>query len=133
MPKDYQRGVSIYLAVALMAVILSIALGAGAILVGQVKTIGSMGRSVAAFYAADAGIERAVYAIRKGSPAYSPGTSSRLCGAGNYFGDTCRLDNGAAYEIEDNSAPDCGGAGVDVCIKSKGEYKKAVRTMEINW
>lgn len=133
MLKNSQKGVSIYLTVMIMALILSVALGMGAILVGQIKMVRNMGYSVVSFYAADTGIERAMYAIRKESSPYVPGSSSQLCGAGNYFGNTCQLDNGAIYSIEDNSAPNCGGSGIDVCISSKGKNQKTNRAIEISW
>lgn len=54
------RGVSIYLAVLIMSILLAIVLGMNAILIGQIKTIREIGYSVAAFFAAETGIERAL-------------------------------------------------------------------------
>jgi len=56
-----ERGVSLYLAVVILSIILAITLGLGAILVQQTITIKEMGDSVAAFYAADTGAERILY------------------------------------------------------------------------
>ncbi len=53
-----QKGLSLYLAVVIMAIILAMILGLSAILVGQIKTMGKIGDSVIALYGADTGIER---------------------------------------------------------------------------
>ena len=64
--KNYsQKGVSLYLAVIIMLILLAIALGVSTILVGQIKTIRGMGNSVSAFYAADTGIETELKKIFK--------------------------------------------------------------------
>jgi hypothetical protein len=55
-----QRGISIYLAVITMSILLAIIIGLDAILVGQIKATRDMGYSVTAFYAAETGIEEAL-------------------------------------------------------------------------
>lgn len=54
---ERQKGVSLFLTILILAIILAIVLGLGTILIGQIKTIREMGNSVIAFYAADAGVE----------------------------------------------------------------------------
>ncbi len=60
--KNYQanreKGVSIYLAIMIMSIILSIVLGLTVILIGQIKTTKDIESSVVAFYGADTGIEQ---------------------------------------------------------------------------
>lgn len=56
-----EKGVSLYLALMIMAVFLALALGISTILFGQVKMMKEMGHSVMAFYAANSGIERELY------------------------------------------------------------------------
>jgi len=56
-----QNGVSLYLTVLIVTIILAISLGISSILVGQIKMISGMGKSVIAFYAADTGTERVLY------------------------------------------------------------------------
>jgi hypothetical protein len=56
----YKKGVSIYLAIIIMAVLASIIFGLDTILIGQIKTIREIGYSVTAFYAAETGIEEAL-------------------------------------------------------------------------
>lgn len=53
-----QRGVALYLALAVLAILLAIALGVSTIVFGQLRTLTLAGYSVVALYAADSGIER---------------------------------------------------------------------------
>jgi len=53
-----EKGVSIFLAVVIMSIILSIVLGLTVILVGQIKAMKDIESSVVAFYGADTGIEQ---------------------------------------------------------------------------
>ena len=57
----FQKGVSLYLSVIILAVLLAMALGLGAILASQTRMIKGMGDSVAAFYGADTGVELVLY------------------------------------------------------------------------
>lgn len=59
-----QKGVSIFLAVVLMTLFLSMVLGLSAILLSQIRIIQEGGDSVIAFFAADTGAERAIYEDR---------------------------------------------------------------------
>ena len=52
-----QKGISLFLTIIVLSVVLGIVLGLSTILVGQMKTLQTMGDSVIAFYAADAGVE----------------------------------------------------------------------------
>jgi Tfp pilus assembly protein PilX len=109
MCKSRQKGVSLYLALLIMAVILSIGLGVSAILLGQIKVIRGMGDSVVAFYAADTGIERA---LREGR------------------GVSGVLENGARYEVRFLSpGPDC--PALYYCLKSVGIFRETRRAIEI--
>lgn len=56
-----EEGISLYLAVIIMAILLAIVLGMTAILLSQIRMIKGMENSVVAFYAADTGIERVLY------------------------------------------------------------------------
>ena len=60
-----KRGVSIYLALIIMFILLSIGLGVSLIIVSQAKMIREMENSVIAFHAADTGIEHSLYKTRK--------------------------------------------------------------------
>lgn len=66
-----QNGVSLYLAIAILAILLGIALGVSSILFGQMRTISSLGYSVVAFYSADSGIEQELYERNPAGSAYA--------------------------------------------------------------
>lgn len=103
------KGVSLYLAIIIMVLLLAMALGINAILLGQLKMIRGMGDSVIAFFAADTGIERALYEERSVSG---------------------ELDNGARYEAQFLA----GGGQCDApnyCLKSIGTFKETKRAIEV--
>lgn len=56
-----QKGVSVFLSVIILSILLAITLGLGTILVSQIRMIKEMGDSVNSFYAADTGVERILY------------------------------------------------------------------------
>lgn len=59
--KNREKGVSILLAVLILSILLAIALGIGHFITEQTKMMREIGYSVKAFYAADSGIEEALY------------------------------------------------------------------------
>jgi Tfp pilus assembly protein PilX len=104
-----RRGVAIYFAVLIMVLVLAMALGLATILFGQIKMASSMGDSVIAFYAADTGMEEALYRTS------------------NVSGD---LGNGASfYVVKSAAGRNC--AGYDYCLKSIGSYKNSRRAIEV--
>ena len=109
------RGVALYLAIMIMGVLLTLALGVSAILYSQIKVAKGMGNSVMAFYAANSGIERELYEENPTGTTYS-----------DY------LDNGASYTVTVVAAGE-GNCPVDVnrCIKSVGAYKETKRAIQI--
>lgn len=114
-----QKGVSLYLALMIMTILLGIALGINSIFLGQIKILKDLGYSVIAFYAADAGIEEAL--MSRESP-------STVC----LEASPCLLANGASYYIDIRAA----GAGClasNYCIKSIGQYKETKRAIEIQY
>lgn len=58
-----EKGVSLYFAVVVMAILLAISIGLGTIIISQLRIVRGMGDSVIALHAADTGIERGLYAI----------------------------------------------------------------------
>jgi hypothetical protein len=112
------KGVSVYLAIMTVGILLALALGINAILIGQIKITREMGDSVVAFYAADSGIEQV---LLEDNP-------KNLDGYEGY------LDNGAKFNISVYSG---GEGGCDpekvFCIKSLGTYKKVKRAIEVQY
>jgi len=106
-----QKGaVSIIFAVMIMSIIVVITASMSALMIQQIKMSGQTGYSVVAFYAADAGVERCLYDIRKGGAidcSYSVDFTS-----------------GAKYTVTYD--------GLSV-ITSKGEYKGVSRKVEVSW
>jgi hypothetical protein len=60
-----QKGVSLYFALAIMAILLAIGFGLSTIIVSQTKMTKEVGDSLISLQAADTGIERAMYALYK--------------------------------------------------------------------
>lgn len=111
-----QKGITLYLSVVIMTIVLAIALGISTIFLGQVSVMRGMGYSVLAFYAADAGIERIL--LNRTSPSYVPPTS---------------LSNGATYEVFVVAGGGPGCSAPNYCIKSIGSYKEVNRAIEISY
>jgi len=115
--KKQQKGASLYLALMVMTIMLSIALGLGSIFIGQTKMIKQMGNSVIALSAADAGIEAIL--LNRSNPVDILETS---------------LSNGATYRVvvAVGGTGDCP-AGSNYCIKSIGSYLGTRRAIEITY
>jgi len=114
-----QKGVSLYIAVILMAIVLAIVFGITTILLTQLESIKGMENSVVAFYAADTGIEKAL--TQRANPLGFNGYSETL-------------DNSASYNI----TVFAGGTGTCLagklfCIKSAGVYKGTKRSIEVKY
>lgn len=116
------KGVSLYLAVLVMIVLLSVILGLSTILLGQIKMIGEMNDSVIAFSAADTGIEAVLYL---GSDATT---------SGNYSGS---LDNNASWVAkvinpgDSEGGVECPADIANFCIHSRGTYAGVQRAIQI--
>ncbi len=114
-----QRGVSLYLAMMVITILLGIALGISSIFLGQTKILRELGYSVIAFYAADAGIEDVL--MNRDNP-------SAIC----FEASPCPLANGASYYIDIRPAG-VGCPAANYCIKSIGQYKETRRAIEIQY
>lgn len=128
-----QRGVAIYLAILIMAVLLAIALGITTILIGQIKISREIENSVVAIYAADTGIEHILYeeklCRKSGCPAYCKSICSGLPETYTIgVPDPILLDNGATYSVTVNYGTENGEEKVQ--FKSIGEYKGVKRAIE---
>jgi len=109
-----KQGVSLYLALLVMAILLSIGLATSAILIGQIRMIKGIGDSVLAFYAADTGIEKVL--LNRANPSPISGT----------------LENKSSYVvIVILPGPDC--AADYRCIRSVGTYKETKRAIEVEY
>lgn len=126
---ERQRGVSLYFAMMLTTLLLGIALGTSAMFFKQARLLRGIGDSVFSFFAADAGVERALM------------VDNTLCAAdedriGCVISKTplsaVELSNGAAYQVvvERGGTGSCD-EGVNYCVKSVGTYQDARRAIKI--
>lgn len=113
--KNKQKGAtSILLALLLLSVILVIALGGSALMLGQIQMSGQAGQSVVAFYAADAGAERCLYTIRKT-------TASTSC---PYTDVSLDFNSQATYTTVYEGGTD---------LTSIGQFGVTSRKLELSW
>lgn len=113
-----QKGVSLYISIVAMAIVLSIVFGVTTILLGQLRIIKGIESSVVAFYAAESGIEKAL--VERIDPS-------------SLDGDSDTLSNGAGYELEvlADTSPNCN--ATNFCINSLGNFRDAQRTIQVTY
>lgn len=97
-PRD-ERGVTLLLALLIVAAITAAGAGAAAIVITQNKTSSSFDTGIAAYYAADMGMERALYTV----------TNNRIAGSILSIGTGCYSD--ACEQIKYNRPPMSGQPG----------------------
>ncbi len=103
-----------------MTVLLAIALGISTVLLGQIELTRGIENSVVALYAADTGIERTLYAIRK--QGYMPVVGNPCAVIFNCL----PLSNQASYLIEIKSIS-------PVEIDSRGSFGGTNRAIQISY
>ncbi len=113
-----QKGVSLYLTMVILSVLMAVILTMINVAISQIKVIHTLSGSIVAFYAADTGIERVLYAIFQ--EGYMP--SKGECPL-PYSG---TLENEATYGV-------CISDESDSIIFSTGSYKKIKRRIEITF
>lgn len=114
--KNSTKGVSIYLSLMIMSGFLVLALGISAISFSQAQIIKEMANSVFSFYAAESGIERALYEMKGGA------------GGGSQYEDS--FENGASYVVNiEAHGENC--PALNFCVKSVGMYKNTRRAIQI--
>ena len=128
------KGISLLFIVLITSLILSIGLGLTALLIQGMRIMGEIGYSVVAFYAADNGIEEALYDLYQ-SPSPSPLHSGNLDGV--YYQTYAKCDkdtlSGSCLLGDDNIDPNCNGDTLKYCLKSLGSYQRVKRAIEIKY
>ncbi len=143
-----QRGVSLYITIILLAIILSVALGLGALFVNQLRLVTSVGNSVIALYAADTGIEETLKGIYLNIQEHKkPCLSGTLENTAQYkvevsccnpSDETCTFKSNKCplvYNTSDCPKPDsnnCDDASY-FCVRSEGSYNNTRRVLEANF
>ncbi len=112
------QGITLYLTVIMIALILTISFSLTALFLAQVKFLRDIGYSVPAFYAAETGIERALY--------YSS------LGETGPWSET--LDNTASYSVTYLSPGDsgCPATATAYCLKSISSYRGVRRGIRVS-
>lgn len=110
------------LAILVLTAILSIAMGVSSLMLVEMKISREIPKSLKAYYAAEAGVERSLYDERKGSGASDIGSPPNWCTG---TGKVC-LDNSACYAVDFSG-------GTTTTIKSYGCYKSVRRSVEASW
>ena len=127
------KGISLYLTLIFLSVLLAISLGLSVILVSQIKIIREMAESVVAFYAADAGVEYELYT--ESGPGASYSGFLDLDGNGQ-TGTNCDQDlttypDDCCYQVKVLSPGDEGCQASSSCIRAIGFFRKTRRAIEV--
>jgi len=130
--RNFEKGISLYIALMVMTVLLALALGISAILLGQMKVMKGMGNSVLAFYAADTGIERELY--RRKIESGNPPSPNPYCDFLDLDGDGGGVTNCSATAIDCTDQDDaCYKITVGAVTQSIGVYREVRRAIEISF
>ena len=122
-------GVALYLSIVALAAIFAISFGLVSLLLGQLNIARDVGRFIPAIYAADAGIERTLYKIRKKG-------DFALCTTTGPPADceiqTTTMQNDASYRVIvlDSSSGWCDAAVANNCVRSIGNFRNTNRAWE---
>jgi hypothetical protein len=134
-----QKGISIVLIVLIVSFIFAIALGINSISYQQAKTMNSLGLSVVAFFAADAGAEKQLYSLFKEDPVTLSFTDQVFAAsfrAAYTTSVTCQ-DNDPSLCFVGASAqpitPDPNCDADNFCVKSVGSYQGIRRAIELQY
>lgn len=123
------KAVSLYLSLMVLSILLAIFLGLSSLLFGQIKMFGAVGESVIAFYAADTGIERNLFAV-KGSYTNIP-----VFAGGAVF--TVVTTCNPAYTYCTNYCPDCSFdsscSAPRFCMTSNGQFYETKRAIFVKF
>lgn len=115
MINNNQKGISVYITIIMLSVLLAVSLGLSSIIVGGAKMVDSLDGAVKAFHAADTGIEEALYRIRVDN------------NCANFSG---TLGAGSSYSVVITYTT-CGSGGTS--IKSIGTYNTTNRKIEASF
>ena len=113
-----QKGTTLYFAIIIMSILLAAVFSLGTVVLIQLRTIKGMGDSIIAYYAADSGIETALYNGKSSLPDDIAATSTWSGGF-------------ASFEIliSASSSPECSGEWY--CISSIGKYLEIERRIKV--
>lgn len=121
------KGTALLMTILILTVILSIAFGVASLMLGEMKLSKDVPNSLKAYYAAETGIERKLYEIRKNSDFNDIGNPADLsnCSYGT-LGVFCLESSDNCYSVNVIQ-------GTPNIIKSYGCYKGVKRAIEVNY
>jgi len=111
------EGVSLYLTLMFLTAVFVLAVGVSTLFTVRLRTLVDIGDSVPAFYAAETGIERALF--ERWPPSSSPSPYAEA------------LDNGASYQVW-VMLPGLECVATELCVKSIGDYRNVRRGLKIS-
>ncbi|MFA5249273.1 MAG: hypothetical protein WC397_01920 [Candidatus Paceibacterota bacterium] len=114
-----QKGISLFMTMVMMAIIMAMVLGVTAIIINGLNMIEGVSDSVKAFHAADTGIEQALYNIRVDGDCVSPCPSSAPCSLGTNW----------SYSLDYSG----GCSTTSINIVSEGYYYGAQREIKVSY
>ena len=132
--KNKEQGISIYIAFMITTILLGIALGVSSLLFSQLGILRGLGHSIFAFYATEAGLERALYLD---NTVCLGAEDHRLCleiEFDNIPSEETILNNGASYKLKAESPGDAGcpdTLGYSHCVRAEGSYQQARRAIRV--
>jgi hypothetical protein len=119
--RNNKTGSALLMTMLILSSIMVVALNAAGLVMSGVILSGTQERSTIAFYAAEAGAERALYEARR-----NPGFTLPMDDTLNIFG-TTTLSNGA-YNLVDYSS-----STPDIFFSSEGNYAETKRKVELKF
>lgn len=130
-----QKGVSLIVIFLIMTIMLAIVLSISVILSSQIKMVSNIGNAISSFYAAQSGVEEALYFERKlaGTCSVCSICESANCDSCSYASTStvndCEVDYTANFDERRYQVNMKRNAGI-LNITSKGDYKETSRTVE---
>jgi len=123
-----RKGVSVYLVIMIGAFSLAIVLGLSSLLIRQAVIVNRLSESVLAFYGADSGIERILYAVRR-QESYNPSSClpSTPCKTSYPLLTDPSFTNGVSYEVYVQET------ATSTKLRSLGIYRQTKRGIEISY
>ena len=124
------KGVALILTILILVGILAIALGVTSLMVGEIRITREIPRALKAYYAAEVGIERKLYELRKADDISNIGSPPDCTGASGFCLDGSDVCYSVNVDTTSNPPPN---PPPNVYIKSYGCYKRIKRSVEVSY
>lgn len=124
-----ERGVALYLTMVIMGLVFALAISISAILLREIQISRDVARYTPALAAADAGLERALYEIRKGG-SFDECPTLSSCTIGSHENQIMTEEGGSYYVIVVDTGVSWCTDAAQVCIRSFGSFQNTNRALE---